>query len=124
MSSSSPCCRGWGMAVPSACPRTDGDHWHKISARPLSNRGLMKVRRRRGRWSGRLTDTGRYYLENQRLPFPADAEPDAHHAAIRPEHQSRVDTRTAAPPAAKPKAPTESLVAAVVVAGRLGPRGP
>ena len=39
-------------------------------------------------------------------------------AAIRPEQQARVDTRNAAPPTAKPKAPTESLVAAVVVAGR------
>lgn len=106
--------------VGDGCPEgvfDDADHGHKISARALSNRGLIKVRRKRGKWSATLTDTGRNYLENQRFPVPDDAEPHVRYAAIRPEQQPRVDTRTAAPPAPKPKAPTESLVAAVLAEG-------
>lgn len=65
----------------------------------------------------KLTDTGRYYLENHRFPVPADADPGVRYAAIRPERQEKVDTRKATPPRPKPKAPTESLVAEVVAAG-------
>ena len=95
----------------------EGDHGHKISARALSNRGLITVRRRDGRWSAKLTDTGRFYLENQRFPVPADADVAAQYAAIRPERQEKLDTRTADLPPPKPKAPTEALVANVVAAG-------
>lgn len=79
--------------------------------------GLITVRRRNGRWSAKLNETGRFYLENQRFPVPADADPVAQYAAIRPERQEKVDTRTAHPPPPKPKAPTESLVAEVAAAG-------
>lgn len=63
--------------VADGCPDgvfDEGDHGHKISARALSNRGLITVRRRNGRWSAKLTDTGRFYLENRRSPVPADAD--------------------------------------------------
>ncbi len=106
--------------VADGCPDgvfDEDDHGHKISARALSNRGLITVRRRNGKWSAKLTDTDRFYLENQRFPVPADADPVAQYAAIRPERQEKVDTRKAAPPRPKPKAPTESLVASVMAAG-------
>lgn len=53
--------------VADGCPDgvfDEGDHGHKISARALSNRGLITVRRRNGKWSAKLTNTGRFYLES------------------------------------------------------------
>lgn len=106
--------------VADGCPDgvfEEGDHGHKISARALSNRGLVKVRRKAGKWHAQLTETGRYYLENQRFPLAPDADVPARRAATRPESQARVDTRTSTPPKSKPKSPTETLVAAVVRSG-------
>lgn len=106
--------------VADGCPDgvfEEGDHGHKISARALSNRGLVKVRRKAGKWHAQLTDTGRYYLENQRFPLAPDAVVPARRSGSRSESKARVDTRTSTPPKPNLKTPTEALVAAVVTAG-------
>jgi hypothetical protein len=36
---------------------------HKISARALQSRRLVKIARHGGKWSATMTDAGRYYLE-------------------------------------------------------------
>lgn len=61
--------RGILQWIADGCPdRPWPDETHKHSARALQNRGLAAVSRVDGRWTARLTEAGRYYLEHGRYP--------------------------------------------------------
>ncbi|MFG2674752.1 hypothetical protein [Streptomyces sp. NPDC048445] len=52
------------------------DSTYKVSAQALQNRGLIKITKRRGRWSAHLTDKGRQDLTGRGIrPTERNAEP-------------------------------------------------
>jgi len=63
------------------------DDWsHRVTARALHNRGLLKVRGHGPNWSAALTEDGRYYLEHGSYPDEAQS-----HKAESPQRVSTAD---------------------------------
>jgi hypothetical protein len=97
--------------IAQGCPAGvfDNDqHSHKISARALVNRGLVKIRRDGG-WSATLTEAGRYYNEHGHFPLPEDAPVRAKVAAARARSKAKPTVAKGEPPPPRRKPPAEEL---------------
>ncbi|MDR1512865.1 MAG: hypothetical protein LBS56_05195, partial [Propionibacteriaceae bacterium] len=83
--------------VKDGCPADVYSDWtHRVSARALHNRGLIKVRGHGSTWSATLTDDGRYYLEHGSYPGESpDGQADSSH------RKSVVDAEQSDEPAAR-----------------------
>lgn len=73
-----------------------GDWSHRVSARALHNRGLIKVSGHGPDWSATLTDDGRYYLEHDSYPNEVQD-----HSADSPQPSSIADPRRSNEPATR-----------------------
>ena len=61
--------------VADRCPARDWpDESHKISARALETRGLVRVRRQNKAWNAGITEDGCYYLDHGGYPEPPEPE--------------------------------------------------
>ena len=113
--------RGILRWIADGCPdRPWPDETHKHSARALQNRGLVKVLRVDGRWSARLTEAGRYYLEHGRYPVGQAG------ATLRPLRRNGLPrARKAAEwPDVEPEAAVEPAAGEPAVGVPLGPPDP
>lgn len=62
--------------VADGCPAHEWpDQSHKLSARALETRGLVRVRRKYKAWNAEITDDGHYYLDHGGYPEPPGPEP-------------------------------------------------
>lgn len=105
--------------IAQGCPEgvfPEDQHSHKISARALANRGLVKIRRAGG-WNATLTDAGRFYNEHGHYPLPKDAPVRAKIAAARNRPRPKPALLQGEPLPPRPKPPAEELVAKVLDAG-------
>ena len=95
--------------VGDGCSADVYDDWsHRVTARALHNRGLLKVRGHGPDWSASLTEDGRYYLEHGSYPDEAQsrkAEPPQRASTADKARPDRSATRQ--PPSPASPAPSE-----------------